>query len=320
MVHIKCPHRTSTFTYIMPILECVILIAIIISAIGYVLSMTNLDFIKENWQKFKCNPQYFMYYPILSNNVEEDLSSCIQNVMSGSIGGYLSPLNMLFSSLSSLGVEITNQIKSFGVMLDYIRTSISTIVSSFFGYILKMLLIFYKFQMALQQILSRFIGIMMASLYMLRGSLYFGNSIWNGPPGQMIKVLSNTKIGSCFHKDTQIMLSNKTIKNISDVTLGDKLPGDTIVVATMQIQNTLNEVMYSVPGGVNETPIYVTGTHYIYNSYEKQFQIVETMDNVQKTDIIPSVMYCLITSTNMIPIGTNIFWDWEDYKINALAV
>jgi hypothetical protein len=78
--------------------------------------------------------------------------------------------------------------------------------------------------------------------------------------------------------------------------------------------------MYSVPGGVNETPIYVTGTHYIYNSYEKQFQIVETMDNVQKTDIIPSVMYCLITSTNMIPIGTNIFWDWEDYKINALAV
>jgi hypothetical protein len=304
----------------MPIVECVLLIAIILSAIGYVLSMTNLDFIKENWQKFKCNPQYFLYYPILSNNVEDDLSSCIQNVMAGSIGGYLSPLNMLFSSLSSLGVDISNQIKSFGAMLDYLRTTISTIVSTFFGYIMKILLIFYKFQFVLRQILSRFVGIMMASLYMLRGSLYFGNSIWNGVPGQMIKVLSNTKIGSCFHQDTQLMLSNGTIKKISEVQLGDTLAGNTIVVATMQIQNTLNECMYSVPGGLNETPIYVTGTHYIYNSAENQFQIVETMNNVHKTNIQPSVMYCLITNTNMIPIGNNIFWDWEDYKINALAV
>ena len=168
--------------------------------------------------------------------------------------------------------------------------------------------------------LSRFIGVMMASLYMIRGQLYFGNSIWNGVPGQMVRVLSNTKIGHCFYKDTRLVLSNGNKKNISDIQIGDELIGGTVVVATMQIYNVYNECLYSIPGGVDGELIYVSGTHYIYNSECCQFQIVESMESAIKTTIMPKIMYCLITNNNMIPIGTNIFWDWEDYKINELAV
>jgi hypothetical protein len=319
MVRIKCPHRTGMSTYIIPIIECVVLIQVILMSIGYVLRTSQVDYIKDNWQTLKCNPKYFMYYPVVSENIEADISSCMETIMEGSIGKYLSPLNIIFSSLSQLGANISYQLSRFIEIIEYIRDSVSSMVSSFFGYMLKILLIFYKFQMALQQILSRFVGVIMTSVYMMRGQLHFGNSIWNGPPGQMVRVLTNTKIGHCFHEDTNLYLSNGTIKKIKDICIGDELIAGTTVVATMVILNAYNECLYSVPDGVNGEPIYVSGTHYVYNSKQSQFQIVETLEGTHLTTIMPKRMYCLITSNNMIPIGNKIFWDWEDYKINRLA-
>lgn len=319
MVRIKCPHRTGMSTYIIPILECVVLLQVLILSTGYVARTSQVDYIKDNWQTLKCNPKYIMYYPVVSENIEADIWSCVETIMEGSIGKYLSPLNSIFSSLSQLGANISYQLNKFIEIIDYIRASVSSMVTRFFGYMLKILLIFYKFQMALQQILSRFVGVMMTSVYMLRGQLYFGNSIWKGAPGQMVRVLTNTKIGHCFHEDTNIYLSNGTIKKIKEIRIGDELIGDTTVVATMVILNVYNECLYSVPNGVNGDPIYVSGTHYVYNSKQRQFQIVETLDDVHITTQMPESMYCIITSNNMIPIGSHIFWDWEDYKINMLA-
>ena len=319
MVRVKCPHRTSILTYVMPLIDCALLCFIIFGTIGYVASMSHLDDIKKNWPILKCNPQYLMYYPLLSKDYEKDISSCVQNIMTQSVGQYLSPLSSIFSSLTNFGINISDQLQGFRGGLDIIRNSMGTVVADFFGYILKILLIFYKFQIGIKQILSRFIGVIMSSIYLMRGGVYLGNSTWNGPPGQMIRVLSNTKIGSCFAGDTKIQLRSGHIKTISQIVIGDVLVGNIIVVSTMQILNVYNEPYYKVSGGVNNEPIYVSGTHYIYNKPLHQFNIVEQLEGVCKTDIIHSTMYCIITSTNIIPIGSHLFWDWEDYKINTMA-
>ena len=153
----------------------------------------------------------------------------------------------------------------------------------------------------------------------MRGGVYLANSTWKGPPGQMIRVLSNTKIGHCFAGTTKMRLQNGIIKCIQDIQIGDVLVGDITVVATMIILNVHNEPFYLVPGGVDNDPIYVSGTHYIYNRSLKQYNIVELLDIAKQTDIISHKMYCVITSNNLIPIGEHIFWDWEDFKINNMA-
>ena len=50
-----------------------------------ILNLTILFFgsiaeIKKNWSLYKCNPAYFPLYPILSDNVEEDFTGCLQNI------------------------------------------------------------------------------------------------------------------------------------------------------------------------------------------------------------------------------------------------
>jgi hypothetical protein len=52
----------------------------------------------------------------------------------------------------------------------------------------------------------------------------------------------------------------------------------------------------------------------------RQYNIVEDLEGVERSDVIHSTMYCIITSNNLIPVGSRIFWDWEDYKINRLAI
>ena len=87
----------------------------------------------------------------------------------------------------------------------------------------------------------------------------------------------------------------------------------------MKILNIYKEPYYELPGGVDGDPIHVSGTHYVYNKYSSQFQIVEKQPHAKKTNIITEDMYCLITDINMIYIGSCLFWDWEDYKINPWA-
>jgi hypothetical protein len=316
MVKIKCPHRSSLLVYVVPLVECAVLGGILFNAVGYMLGMTNLEYVRKNWQTLKCNPQYVMYYPMISHDMEKDATSCVSSIMTQSVGQYLNPLNVLFGGLTSLGLNLSNQMKQFGGGVDFIRANISNIVSDFFSYILKILLIFSKFQIALKQILARFVGVILSSVYMMRGQMYFGNSIWKGAPGQMIRALSSTKIGHCFHENTKIKLNNGDVQRIKDITIGTVLDGHIRVVATMKILNVYKEPYYELPGGVDGDPIHVSGTHYVYNAYSSQFQIVETQPHAKKTNIITEEMYCLITDTNMIYIGRCLFWDWEDYKIN----
>ena len=153
----------------------------------------------------------------------------------------------------------------------------------------------------------------------MRGGVYLGNSIWKGAPGQMVRVLSNIKLGHCFAGDTKLQMNDGSVKHMIDLRIGDVLIGSTTVVATMTILNVYNEPYYRVSGGVDNEPIYVSGTHYIYNSDLRQYNIVEELKDAERSDRVESTMYCVITSNNLIPVGSHIFWDWEDYKINLLA-
>jgi hypothetical protein len=320
MVKVKCPHRTGILTYIVPLVDCALLCLLLIGSVGFVVGAGQIDQVKKNWAVLRCNPQYMLYYPLLSDNYEQDIKSCVKNIMTMSIGSYLSPLSQIFAGLTGLGINISGQLQGFRGGLDYIRTNIGGVVADFFAYILKILLIFYRFQIAIKQILSRFVGVILSSIYLMRGGVYLGNSTWNGPPGQLVRVLSKIKLGNCFDGNTKIQLLNGNVTRMADLQIGDVLIGNITVVATMVILNVYNEPYYKVSGGVNNEPIYVSGTHYIYNQNLNQYNIVEDLEGVEQSDVIHSTMYCIITSNNLIPVGSRIFWDWEDYKINRLAI
>ena len=92
------------------------------------------------------------------------------------------------------------------------------------------------------------------------------------------------------------------------------------VVSVMKINNvndrgSIIHKMYEIDSGEKNKPIYVTGSHLVYDPTIKQFVAVDNLRGPKPSRVSEKhcpVLSCLITTNHTIPIGEWIFHDWED--------
>ncbi len=265
--------------------------------------------IKDNWPKYRCNP---MYMP-LSDDIQKDFVYCIQSMQTNYMGYLLQPLTYITSNLSAMGAGFVNNIDSIRIMMSNIRTFLSTITEGIFGIFLNIIISFQKIMISIKDLVGKMIGVMVAMMYIMEGSLKTINSSWNGPPGQMVRAL-----GKCFHPETKIKLNNGTIKMMKDLILGDVLENGVKIMATMQLENASGEEkLYKLEKmGVDGEDIYVTGKHMVYSENERKYIYVKDFTGAVEQEEVKSEWFsCLITYNHTIPIGQLVFWDWEDDEI-----
>jgi len=279
--------------------------AVYISATFY---LNSVQEIKKNWPQYRCNP----FYMPLSDDIEKDFAYCIQNIQTNFMGYLLQPITYITSSLTGILSSFMNEINMVRAMFNKIRNFISSIIQSVFGVFLNMVIEFQRITIGIKDLIGKTIGIVMTLLYVMDGSIKTMRSTWNGPPGQLVKAL-----GKCFYPHTKILLKNGSIKSMKELDLGDILSDGSVVEAVMKIDNKLEPVsFYEIPGtGVDGETIYVTGSHLVFNDVYKQFMKVEDYYKSKKSTFKTDWFSCLITDTHKIPIGNEIFWDWEDHYV-----
>jgi hypothetical protein len=165
----------------------------------------------------------------------------------------------------------------------------------------------------IQDLFAKQGAVVLTMLYILDGSIMTMESTWNGPPGRLVRAL-------CFHPDTYVKTSKNKILKMKNIKAGQKLKNGQGVIATMKIHNLDEkgnhiERLYSIPGGEKNKPILVTGSHLLYDHNIQNFIHVKDSKDSIPTDIKQTDLVCLITSNHVIPLGTNIFHDWEDNQI-----
>jgi hypothetical protein len=261
--------------------------------------------IKNNWPKYRCNP---MFMP-LSDNIEKDFTYCVQSMQTNFMGYLLQPINYIINSLSSMGDEFSGSLNYIRTMISSIRSMITTIIQNVFGVFLNLIIEFQKITIGIKDLVGKIIGIMVTIMYLIDGSIKTMQSTWNGPPGQMVRALG----GNCFLPETKIKLKNGTIVPMKDLNLGDILENGSRVDALMKIDNKFNEKYYVIPKkGVDESDIYVTGTHMIFDNLANKYVEVKDYHEAIQTDVIDTWFSSIITDDHKIKIGKKNFWDWED--------
>ena len=275
----------------------------------YILSMyyfSSVDEIKANWPDYRCNP---MYMP-LSDNLQEDFTYCVQSMQTNLMGYLLQPITFITSYFSNLSGTFMTEINSVREMFSSVRTFITNIIQKIYGIFLNIIIEFQKFIIGIRDLVGKLIGVLTALMYIIEGSEYTMESAWNGPPGQMVKAL-----GSCFHPETIVKLKNGNIQSMKELNLGDILENGSKVIAVMKIDNSDNDSLYKLEGrGVNNSDIYVTGTHLVYDKNKMKYVEVKNYSPAIKQDIEKTSWFsCLITDDHLIKLGQEQFWDWEDY-------
>jgi hypothetical protein len=276
--------------------------------IAGVFYFNQIAIIKANWPLYRCNPMYMM----LATDVESNFVYCIQNMQTSFMGYLLQPLTFITNQAGSMMSGFMEDINMVRSMFNKIRTLFSSIIQSVFGVFLNLIIEFQKITISIKDLIGKTIGIMVTLMYTIDGSVLTMQSAWNGPPGQMVQAL-----GSCFHPETKVTLNNGDIVAMKDVSLGDILEDGSIVESLMKIDNKRKRIPLCCIKylGVNAENIYVTASHLVFDKRKDKFIQVKDYYKAVETNIIPEWFCCLITNTHKIPIGKEVFWDWEDHFV-----
>jgi hypothetical protein len=264
--------------------------------------------IKAQWPLYRCNP---LYMP-LADDVQSNFVYCVQSMQTNFMGYLLEPLTFLTSSINYILGDFLDAINMVRAMFNKIRTFISSIIQSVFGVFLNLVIEFQKITIGIKDLIGKTIGIMTTLMYVIDGSVLTMQSTWNGPPGQLVKAL-----GKCFHPNTIVKLQNGETKAMKDIDLGDILENGAIVESVMKIDNKKerNPLYLIYKAGVNEENIYVTGSHLVFDNKNNKYVKVENYDKAVLSKVETEWFSCLITSNHTIPIGSQLFWDWEDHYV-----
>jgi hypothetical protein len=278
--------------------------AIYIAGVFY---YSQISEIKANWPLYRCNPMYMF----LADDVEQNFTYCIQTMQTNFMGYLLAPLTYITGTLGTQMSGFMDSIQNIRAMFNKIRTFFSSIIDSVFGVFLNLVIEFQRITISIKDLIGKTIGIMVSLMYVMDGSVKTMNSTWNGPPGQLVRSL-----GKCFHPFTKIKLNNGTIKCMKDIDLGDTLEDGSVVESVLKIDNKKNPIcFYEIPNGVNGDNILVTGSHLVFDKIVNEFIKVENYRISRVTNIKHDWFSCLITNTHKIPIGKELFWDWEDHYV-----
>ena len=264
--------------------------------------------IKAKWPLYRCNP---LYMP-LADDIQSNFVYCIQSMQTNFMGYLLEPLTFLTSSINYILGDFLDAINMVRAMFDKIRTFISSIIQSVFGVFLNLVIEFQKITIGIKDLIGKTIGIMTTLMYVIDGSVLTMQSTWNGPPGQLVRAL-----GKCFYPNTTVKLQNGETKAMKDIDLGDILENGAVVESVMKIDNKKerNPLYVINKGGVNEENIYVTGSHLVFDKKKNKYVKVENYPEAVLSKVETDWFSCLITSNHTIPIGSQLFWDWEDHYV-----
>jgi predicted RNA binding protein YcfA (HicA-like mRNA interferase family) len=163
---------------------------------------------------------------------------------------------------------------------------------------------FMKTIIDIEDMIGKMLGIAQVMVYLNLGLYDTASSIENSKEFQMV-------VGFlCFDPNTLVKKKNNEICKMSELSLGDVLDGNSEILIILKIKNKTKEKLYKLKG-LNNTDIYVTGSHLIYKK-DKGYILVKDHPDSIKTEDYCDEYCCFITSNTKIQIGKYVFHDWED--------
>ena len=286
-----------------------ILILILFLAL-YIFSILSVGFkkIRKDWPEYRCNPMVMPFASYFGHSAAETFTSCIATTMSGMMGFFLSPIHFIMSMLGGLGGTITSAMNEIRELQNFIRNGIMGIDGDIMGIFMNILIQFQRLIIDIKDLLAKTMGVTVVIMDLISGAMLTGQSIWAGPPGDILRAL-------CFSQQTPIKLQNGKYKLIKNIHLGDILCNGSKVLGTLQLQGDRENPYYKLWSKELNDFIYVTGEHKILvaerDNFSNYIQISEYKEAI-KTTLYDRELSCLITSNHRIPVGEHIFWDWED--------
>lgn len=266
--------------------------------IAFIFLIQNMNHIKENWVQYRCKPYVMPFASLFGKDTEQNFQYCLMHSQTGMMGYILEPFQYMFSLLTSITGDLVSGVDGLRSMSTSVRGGFTGIVGGIFNKINNVTSEIIVMFTRIRDILARLIGTMVILVNTTNAGISTGESIMNGPIGQVIDYF-------CFDPDTLLTLSDKSQKKISEIQLGDILEDHSVVTSTM-IFTASNAKMFDVSG------IIVSGNHLFKDPTDSIWKPVEFSSIAVPIKYNKEYLYCINTSSNTITIDGITFRDFEE--------
>jgi hypothetical protein len=260
-------------------------------AVGYFMLVSQLEYIKDNWILYRCNPIYMPFAGMVGQDVGSNFMKCTMKSFQDYAGFILDPIQQMFATFLQMFGSITDSLQSMRQMFAGIRNGFLGIVTMIFGKLANTMAAMQYLMIRIRTVFMRIAGIMKGMLNIMNAGVNTGASVVNGPVGKTVSFL-------CFDGST-VIHTNRGKVPMDDIKLGDVIIGGHTVKA-VYILNGFGCPLYDYKG------ILVTGNHRLANGV----RVSDDPEAVLQYETRP-VLYCFDTDTGQIRVGDVLFMDME---------
>ena len=143
--------------------------------------------IEDNWPTYRCNPVVMPFASFFGQDAVTNFTYCIQTMQTNYMDFLLQPVHYNLDIVGNIGSVITNALNAARAFINNLRNFITSIVQNIFGVFLNILIEFQRMLVEVKDMMGKTSGAMGALMYTMDGSVMTLKSIWNGPPGQMVR-------------------------------------------------------------------------------------------------------------------------------------
>ena len=155
---------------------------------------TGINHVKNNWSLYRSNPLFMPFAGLFGHNVKDNFTNSVQNIFVDMLGYLLQPLHYLISVINDVTSGLMDAIQDIRKFFNFFRSAISSVFGSIFSVFLNILTQMQYILIKIKDMLGKVIGIMATIMYILQGSVMTMQSSWNGPPGEMVRIMSTIRI------------------------------------------------------------------------------------------------------------------------------
>ena len=265
-------------------------------------SSANINEVKQNWAKYRCQPSVMPFASFYGQNTADNFSFCMKNIFatyaSDVTGPFASTLSLFTEVLGALGEAMNSMRESVATM----GGGINVIFQDFTDRIQ-----FFFFQLRISAIriktmIGRIYALMFSVLYMGLSSVTAGTNMSN-------TVLFGFLDTFCFVPETSLDVLGKGSTPIRDVMIGDVLlPTKSVVTAKFHFA-AHGQQMVQFKNGIQ-----VSTNHYLFHE-GRWIRSVDHPDAIPTGPYSRESLFCLNTSDHQIPIASYVFRDYDETEV-----
>jgi hypothetical protein len=285
----------------------VVLFATLVAAFvaSYAYGMSQLEDIKTNWVKYRCNPIYMPLAGMVGSDVATNFTNCTLQSVNSYAGFIMDPIYNNFKILTDTIKMILGSMNSMRAAVNGASGGFLQIVQSVIGKLQN------TFQTVIQligrsrTIMNRMVASFAILMNIVTTGVQTGESVANGPIGKAGQFLQH-----CFHPDTLIDLLNGVKLRIANVEPGDILANGKVVKSTLEFDG-METPMVSLGGhlGGHLGDVVVSGNHKVL--HEGRWIRADTHPDAAESPHCPRI-YCLNVEGRELSIGEYTFKDYEE--------